>query len=318
MSVGCPGSWLDSHVVGLPSGSEPSGGCTCVVARTLVQTVTDLCTQAPSAKGESGNGGRAMGASVACSKTCPPTSSVPPPRRQRWTGPGSPRDDIDEVVMGCIGQVGPDAYNARRVALAAGLPDKHPRLHRQPALRLRSAGGLVRGHADALGRPRLRPRRRRRVSMSRMPFYDFGARNRLQARRPQARRRHRRDADRPLPRHPHGRHRRERRPQVRRQPRSEQDEFAAANRSAAPPPRPRRPRSPRRSSPVEVGGRRPVTDRPSTSTPSPTPPLETLAALRAAVRAGRHRHRGQRLRHQRRRAPPSSWPRESAAARDAA
>ncbi|MET1156751.1 MAG: acetyl-CoA C-acyltransferase, partial [Arthrobacter sp.] len=30
--------------------------------------------------------------------------------------------DIDEVVMGCIGQVGPDAYNARRVALAAGLP----------------------------------------------------------------------------------------------------------------------------------------------------------------------------------------------------
>lgn len=29
---------------------------------------------------------------------------------------------IDEVVMGCIGQVGADAYNARRVALAAGLP----------------------------------------------------------------------------------------------------------------------------------------------------------------------------------------------------
>ena len=31
-------------------------------------------------------------------------------------------DAVDEVVMGCIGQVGPDAYNARRVALAAGLP----------------------------------------------------------------------------------------------------------------------------------------------------------------------------------------------------
>ena len=30
--------------------------------------------------------------------------------------------DIAEVVMGCIGQVGPDAYNARRVAIAAGLP----------------------------------------------------------------------------------------------------------------------------------------------------------------------------------------------------
>jgi len=32
------------------------------------------------------------------------------------------RHRVDEVIMGCIGQVGPDAYNARRVALAAGLP----------------------------------------------------------------------------------------------------------------------------------------------------------------------------------------------------
>ncbi len=32
----------------------------------------------------------------------------------------------DEVVLGCIGQVGPDAYNARRVALAAGLPVSTP------------------------------------------------------------------------------------------------------------------------------------------------------------------------------------------------
>jgi acetyl-CoA C-acetyltransferase len=29
---------------------------------------------------------------------------------------------VDEVVMGCVGQVGPDAFNARRAALAAGLP----------------------------------------------------------------------------------------------------------------------------------------------------------------------------------------------------
>ncbi|MGC0271146.1 thiolase family protein [Glutamicibacter soli] len=29
---------------------------------------------------------------------------------------------VDEVVMGCIGQVGPESYNARRVALGAGLP----------------------------------------------------------------------------------------------------------------------------------------------------------------------------------------------------
>jgi acetyl-CoA C-acetyltransferase len=30
--------------------------------------------------------------------------------------------EVEEVVMGQVGQVGPDAYNARRVALAAGLP----------------------------------------------------------------------------------------------------------------------------------------------------------------------------------------------------
>ena len=33
---------------------------------------------------------------------------------------------IDEVIMGCVGQVGGDAYNARRVALAAGLPISTP------------------------------------------------------------------------------------------------------------------------------------------------------------------------------------------------
>ena len=30
--------------------------------------------------------------------------------------------EVDEVVMGQVGQVGPDAYNARRCALAAGIP----------------------------------------------------------------------------------------------------------------------------------------------------------------------------------------------------
>lgn len=35
-------------------------------------------------------------------------------------------EGVDEVVMGCIAQVGPDSYNARRVALAAGLPDSTP------------------------------------------------------------------------------------------------------------------------------------------------------------------------------------------------
>lgn len=39
---------------------------------------------------------------------------------------GVAHEDIDEVVMGCIGQVGPDAYNAGRAALAAGLPTSAP------------------------------------------------------------------------------------------------------------------------------------------------------------------------------------------------
>lgn len=30
--------------------------------------------------------------------------------------------EVDEVVVGHVGQVGPDAYNARRVALGAGMP----------------------------------------------------------------------------------------------------------------------------------------------------------------------------------------------------
>jgi len=30
--------------------------------------------------------------------------------------------EVDEVVLGCVGQVGPDAFNARRAALAAGVP----------------------------------------------------------------------------------------------------------------------------------------------------------------------------------------------------
>ncbi|MBC2903720.1 thiolase family protein [Streptomyces cupreus] len=35
---------------------------------------------------------------------------------------GTEPDAVDEVVLGCVGQVGPDAFNARRAALAAGLP----------------------------------------------------------------------------------------------------------------------------------------------------------------------------------------------------
>ncbi|SDB81595.1 acetyl-CoA C-acetyltransferase [Raineyella antarctica] len=41
---------------------------------------------------------------------------------------GVPAGDVDEVMMGCVGQVGTDAYNARRVALEAGLAADVPAL----------------------------------------------------------------------------------------------------------------------------------------------------------------------------------------------
>ena len=88
---------------------------------------------------------------------------------------GVAAQDVDEVVMGCIGQVGADAYNARRVALAAGLPTSTPAftVNRlcgsglqavwSVAMQMRWGGvDLAVAGGDE--------------SMSRMPFYDFGAR----------------------------------------------------------------------------------------------------------------------------------------------
>ena len=84
--------------------------------------------------------------------------------------------EIAEVVMGCIGQVGSDAYNARRVAVAAGLPTNVPaytvnRLCGSGLQAVWSAAMEMRWNdldfALAGGDE----------SMTRMPFYDFGARN---------------------------------------------------------------------------------------------------------------------------------------------
>jgi len=84
--------------------------------------------------------------------------------------------EIDEVVMGCIGQVGADAYNARRVAMAAGLPHSVPaytvnRLCGSGLQAIWSAGMQMRwGGVDfALAGGD--------ESMTRMPFYDFEARH---------------------------------------------------------------------------------------------------------------------------------------------
>lgn len=88
---------------------------------------------------------------------------------------GVDASDIREVVMGCIGQVGSDAYNARRVAVAAGLPKNTPaytvnRLCGSGLQAIWSAAMQIRwGGLDiALAGGD--------ESMTRMPFYDFNAR----------------------------------------------------------------------------------------------------------------------------------------------
>jgi acetyl-CoA C-acetyltransferase len=88
---------------------------------------------------------------------------------------GIARNDVDEVIMGCVGQVGPDAYNARRVALAVGLPDITPaftvnRLCGSGLQAIWSAAQQLRwGGAEVIlaGGDE---------SMSRMPFLDYNAR----------------------------------------------------------------------------------------------------------------------------------------------
>ncbi len=84
--------------------------------------------------------------------------------------------DVEEVVMGCIGQVGPDAYNARRVAIAAGLANSVPAL---------SVNRLCGSGLQAIWSAAMEMRWNDLdftvaggdESMTRMPFYDFGARS---------------------------------------------------------------------------------------------------------------------------------------------
>jgi acetyl-CoA C-acetyltransferase len=96
--------------------------------------------------------------------------------REALARSGVDANEIDEVIMGCIGQVGPDAYNARRVAIAAGLPVSTPaftvnRLCGSGLQAIWSGAQQLRwGGADVVlaGGDE---------SMSRMPFLDFNARD---------------------------------------------------------------------------------------------------------------------------------------------
>ena len=95
--------------------------------------------------------------------------------RAAFARTGVSPEELDEVVMGCIGQVGPDAYNARRVALSAGVPTRVPaftvnRLCGSGLQAVWSAAQEIRwGSASMVlaGGDE---------NMTRMPFYDFGAR----------------------------------------------------------------------------------------------------------------------------------------------
>ena len=83
--------------------------------------------------------------------------------------------EVDEVVMGQVGQVGADAYNARRCALAAGMPTTTTAMN---VNRLCSSGlqAILTGAQEILtGQARI-VAAGGDESMSRQPFLDYGAR----------------------------------------------------------------------------------------------------------------------------------------------
>jgi acetyl-CoA C-acetyltransferase len=96
--------------------------------------------------------------------------------REALTRAGVEPGDVDEVVMGQVGQVGPDAYNARRCALAAGLPAGVTAMN---VNRLCSSGlqAILTGAQEILtGQARVVVSGGDE-SMSRQPFLDYHARD---------------------------------------------------------------------------------------------------------------------------------------------
>jgi acetyl-CoA C-acetyltransferase len=85
-------------------------------------------------------------------------------------------EEVDEVVMGQVGQVGPDAYNARRCAIGAGIPPSATALN---VNRLCSSGlqAIVTGAQEILTGQAGVVVAGGDESMSRQPFLDYEARN---------------------------------------------------------------------------------------------------------------------------------------------
>jgi len=84
--------------------------------------------------------------------------------------------EVEEVVMGQVGQVGPDAFNARRCAIGAGIP---PRATAMNVNRLCSSGlqAIVTGAQEILTGQAGVVVAGGDESMSRQPFLDYGARD---------------------------------------------------------------------------------------------------------------------------------------------
>jgi acetyl-CoA C-acetyltransferase len=84
--------------------------------------------------------------------------------------------EVDDVVMGQVGQVGPDAYNARRCALGAGLPATTTAMN---VNRLCSSGlqAILTGAQEILTGQASVVVAGGDESMSRQPFLDYGARD---------------------------------------------------------------------------------------------------------------------------------------------
>jgi len=89
---------------------------------------------------------------------------------------GVEHDEVDEVVLGCVGTVGPDAFNARRAALAAGLADHTTAMN---VNRLCGSGlqALRSGAAEILTGEASIVVAGGNENMTRQPFLDYGARN---------------------------------------------------------------------------------------------------------------------------------------------
>jgi acetyl-CoA C-acetyltransferase len=96
--------------------------------------------------------------------------------REALSRSGVPAEDVDEVVMGMVGQTGPDAYNARRCAITAGIPTSSTAM---TVNRLCSSGleAILTGARQLLLGDASVVVAGGDESMTRQPFLDYNARD---------------------------------------------------------------------------------------------------------------------------------------------